>query len=97
MDKLVYSVFRSSEEPVLTVKDYQDEYIQLKAVVTTMEKNIKSLLKLHVGQQKTINSDSSFATERKLFIHFFTDTDKLHNIIGQITKRIDTISATLSQ
>ena len=78
---------------MLTIKEYQTEYTRLKSVVTTMEKNIKALLKQFDNHRKTISSDSSLATERKLFIHFFTDSSKLHNVIGEITKRIDTITA----
>ena len=82
---------------MLTVREYQDEYTQLKAVVNTMEKNIKSLLKQYDGHRKTISSDSSLVTERKLFMYFFTDVDKLRHIIEEVTKRIDTINATLEQ
>ncbi|XP_064386022.1 HAUS augmin-like complex subunit 3 [Halichondria panicea] len=96
-DSLVYSVFHNSEKPVLTIEEYQAEYIRLKSVVTTMEKNIKALLKQFDSHRKTISSDSSLTTERKLFVHFFIDSNKLHDVIGEITKRIDTITATIEQ
>lgn len=82
---------------MLTIEEYQVEYIRLKSVVTTMEKNIKALLKQFDSHRKTISSDSSLTTERKLFVHFFIDSNKLHNVIGEITKRIDTITATIEQ
>ncbi len=82
---------------MLTIEEYQAEYIRLKSVVTTMEKNIKALLKQFDSHRKTISSDSSLTTERKLFVHFFIDSNKLHDVIGEITKRIDTITATIEQ
>ena len=84
---------QDGDKITLTIKEYQVECAQLKSVVTTMEKNIKSQLKQFEGHRKTISADPSLSTERELFVHFFTDVDKLHSIVGEIGKRIDIIAS----
>ena len=84
--------FPDDSRPVLTTKEFQVESTKLKSLVTSMEKNIKTLLKQYEGHKKSLQADSSLSDERKLFAHFFTDPSRLQLVIAELSRKVDVLS-----
>ena len=84
--------FPDGSRPVLTTKEFQEENTKLKSLVTSMEKNIKTLLKQYEGYKKSLQADSSLSDERKLFVHFFNDPSRLQLVIAELSRKVDVLS-----
>lgn len=75
-------------QPVLTPRPIQDSIIQLTDMLKQLEQGILDTVKDIDNKKKLLKNDLFLARERKLFTYFFTNPEKLKQMMDEISERL---------
>ena len=93
LQKLVYGHSGDYvDRPQLIWKVFDEESAKLRAIMDSLEHNVKSLLKDYGNKKKMIESSPLLQKERDIFVQFFTNPPALAQMMAELAKKVDAMA-----